>query len=269
MKPARPLALLGAVAALTAVVATPAGAAGEIHRATAKKPTVVLVHGSFADASTWNSVTQLLQKDGYTVVATANPLRGPVSDGAYTSSILKSIKGPIVLVGHSYGGAVITNAAARNPQVKSLVYVSAFMPDKGETLGELVTRFPGSELDAALKSVSFQNADGTKGTELYLRPDRFAGIVAPDFPAQDLAVGAASQRPIVASAFTEKATVAAWRTIPSWVLVSRQDKAIPAALQRFEAKRAHSHTVEIDSNHVSPLSHPDAVTDLILDAAGA
>ncbi|MFE7772450.1 alpha/beta fold hydrolase [Streptomyces sp. NPDC057445] len=231
------------------------------------KPTVVLVHGAFADASSWNGVVERLQQDGYTVVATANPLRGLANDSAYTASVLKSIKGPIVLVGHSYGGAVISSAAAGNPQVKSLVYINAFMPDKGEVLGRLAARFPGSELDSALKPTPFQGADGAKGTDLYIQPTRFRDVIAADLPAATTKVMAATQRPLNASAFMDTATAAAWRSIPSWALVSSRDKAIAPDLERFEAKRARSHTVEVESSHVAMISHPDAVANLIRAAA--
>lgn len=172
-----------------------------------------------------------------------------------------------MLVGHSYGGAVISTAAAGNAQVKSLVFVNAFMPDKGEALGALGDRFPGSELAAALKPVPFRNADGTSGTDLYLRAAKFHQAFAADLPAAVAAVMAATQRPIVASAFMDKAAEAAWKTIPSWALVSTRDKAISPALERFEAQRAHAQTVEVDSSHVALVSHPDAVTDLIRQAA--
>lgn len=259
-------------AALTAtVLAGAAGAAGSAAADTGTtvvtKPTVVLVHGAFADASSWNAVVERLQRDGYSVVAPANPLRGLAGDSAYIAGFLKSIKGPIVLVGHSYGGAVISTAAAGNSQVKSLVFVNAFMPDKGETLGALGDRFPGSELAGALKPVPFRNADGTNGTDLYLQAAKFHQAFAADLPGAVSAVVAAAQRPIAASAFMDKAAEAAWKTIPSWALVSTRDKAISPALERFEARRAHAQTVEVDASHVALVSHPDAVTDLIRQAA--
>ncbi|MFF7205158.1 alpha/beta fold hydrolase [Streptomyces sp. NPDC008141] len=245
----------------------PAGTTGGDTDAGAR-PTVVLVHGAFADASGWNGVIERLQADGYTVLAPPNPLRGLTSDSTYIASVLKNIKGPIVLAGHSYGGAVISSAAAGNPNVKSLVYVSAFMPDKGEVLGQLAAKFPGSELNPALSPTPFETASG-KGTDLYIQPAKFHDTFAADLPAKTTAVMAAAQRPIAASAFTDKAPAAAWRTIPSWALVAKQDKSIAPDLERWEAERAGSHTVEIDSSHVAMISHPDAVTDLIRDAAGS
>lgn len=231
------------------------------------KPTIVLVHGAFVDASSWNAVVGRLQADGYRVIAPANPLRGLPTDSAYIASVLRSVKGPIVLVGQSYGGAVISEAATGNSNVKALVYVSAFMPDKGEALGQLAAKFPGSELNPALVQVPFKNADGSTGTDLYVAPDKFRAVAAADLPETATSVAAAAQRPISATAFTDKATSAAWRTIPSWAAVATNDKAIAPDLERFEAKRAGSHTVEIDSSHSVMISHPDAITDLIRDAA--
>ena len=236
-------------------------------RSAAGKPTVVIVHGAFADASSWSGVVGRLQSDGYRVIAAANPLRGLPTDSAYIAGLLRSVKGPVVLVGHSYGGAVITEAATGNPNVKALVYVAAFMPDKGEVLGQLAARFPGSDLDPALVKVPFKNADGTTGTDLYISPDRFRAVAAEDLPPAAAAVAAATQRPLAASSFTDRATSAAWRTIPSWVAVAIHDKAIPPGLERFQAKRAGSHTIEIDGSHVVMISHPGPIADLIRDAA--
>nr|WP_051813771.1 alpha/beta hydrolase [Kitasatospora sp. MBT63] len=257
------LAATALTAALTA--ATPAGAADR--HPDGPKPTVVLVHGAFADASGWNGVVERLQCAGYRVVAPANPLRGLAQDSTYIASVLASIEGPIVLAGHSYGGAVISTAAAGNPEVKALVYISALVPDTGEVIGELAARFPDTELGPALQPVPFTNADGTSGTDLYVKPDKFRQVFAADLPENTTSVMAATQRPISASAFADTATAAAWHTIPSWALVARQDKALGAQLERFEAERAHSTTVEIDASHVAMVSHPEAVTDLILAAA--
>lgn len=231
------------------------------------KPTVVLVHGAFADASSWNGVIARLERRGYTVVAPANPLRSLSNDSTYIASVLDSIKGPIVLVGHSYGGAVISSAAAGNPRVKSLVYVSALMPDKGESGDALSARF-ASPLATATRSVPYR-AGGVSGTDLYIRPDKLHEVFAADLPQSMTKLMAATQRPAAATAFSEKAKVAAWRSIPSWALVAKQDKSINPDLERFEARRAGSHTVEIDSSHVAMISHPDAVTDLVLQAAVA
>ncbi|MFE2599684.1 alpha/beta fold hydrolase [Streptomyces sp. NPDC059396] len=259
-------------AALTATaLAGTAPAAGALpaaaHRGSTDKPTIVLVHGAFADASSWREVVPRLQNDGYRVMAPANPLRGLHGDAAYIASVLRSIKGPIVLVGHSYAGAVISGAAVGNAQVKALVYINALMPDKGEVLSVLSAKFPGSELTPALKSVPFTLPDGSTATDLYIKADRFRPVFAASLPAATTAVLAASQRPIAAQAFADTAGPAAWRTIPSWAMVSTADKTISPELERFEAERAHSHTVEIDAPHLAMLTHPKAVTDLILAAA--
>ncbi|WP_406447450.1 alpha/beta hydrolase [Streptomyces sp. NBC_00876] len=261
--------------ALTAVVyagAAPAAADGAAPATqaadTGARPTVVLVHGAFADASSWNGVAERLQSRGYTVVAPANPLRGLAGDAAGTADVLKRITGPVVLVGHGYGGAVISGAAAGNPQVKALVYISALMPDKGEALGPLSSRFPGGELGTALRRTPVRNADGTRGTDLYVQDARFHDIVAADRPRVSAAVMASSQRPISASVFEDRATAAAWRTIPSWALVATRDKVIAPQLERFQAARAHSHTIEVNSSHVAMVSRPAVVTALVLAAAG-
>ncbi|MGW8886302.1 alpha/beta fold hydrolase [Streptomyces sp. NPDC055749] len=209
-----------------------------------------------------------LQKDGYPVVAPANPLRGLSTDAAYIASFLKSVEGPIVLVGHSYGGAVITNAAADSPNVKALVYVAAFVPDKGEVLAELIQKYPGSEIGAALAPVPYSDGDGTTGEDLYLRPDRFHDVFAADVPRRITRVMAAGQRPFSTKAFTDTTMAAAWRTVPSWGVVATGDKAIPPALQRFEYRRAHSRIAEVrGASHAVMVSRPGAVTDLIEDAA--
>ncbi|MFJ6216988.1 alpha/beta fold hydrolase [Streptomyces sp. NPDC092296] len=261
---------LAAVLAATALAAAPSASADPAAsdaRGAAARPTVVLVHGAFADGSSWAGVVQRLQRDGYRVIAPANPLRGLPGDSAYIASVLRSIPGPIVLVGHSYGGAVISNAAFGNAHVKALVYIAALVPDQGETLSVLSARFPGSALNAALKSVPFTKPDGTTGTDLYIKPDRFRAVFAASLPPVSTAVLAATQRPINAAAFADKAGPAAWKTIPSWALVATRDRAIAPALERFEAGRAHSHTIEVDSPHLAMVAHPEAVTTLILDAA--
>ena len=211
-----------------------------------------------------------MQKDGYLVIAPANPLRGLPTDVPYLSSVLKSVKGPIVLVGHSYGGAVITNAAAGNPNVKALVYVAAFVPDVGEQVGQLLQKYPGSEIQAALNQVPFTNPDGTTGTDLYLQADRLRAVFAADLPKKETRLMAAEQRPFSASSLTDVTTAAAWHTIPSWGVVAGADKSIPPALERFEYQRAHSHVVEVPgASHVVMISHPDVVEHLIEQAADA
>ncbi|MEU4096471.1 alpha/beta hydrolase [Streptomyces sp. NPDC026673] len=255
----------GCALALCAVAAAPAAADGGT---TGTKPTVVLIHGAFADASSWNGVIERLERRGYSVIAPANPLRGLYSDSTYIASVLESIKGPVVLAGHSYGGAVISSAAAGNPRVKSLVYISALMPDVGESGMSLSARFP-SALGTATRSVPYRAGGGVSGTDLYLKSDKVHPVFAGCLSESQANLLGVTQRPAATTAFSEKAKVAAWKTIPSWALVGRQDMTISPDQERFEAERAHSHTVEIDSCHVSLIAHPDAVTDLILQAATA
>ncbi|MET8627865.1 alpha/beta hydrolase [Kitasatospora sp. NPDC004669] len=254
------VALLGPTAQAAPALTHPGGKA---------KPTIVLVHGAWGDASGWSKVTERLQHDGYTVIAPADPLRGLAQESTYLHSLLKTIEGPVVLVGHSYGGAVISQAAVGDPQVKALVYISAFVPDQGETLGALAGEFPGSQLQPALRPVPFANADGTGGADLYVNPADFRAVLAADVPAEQTVVMATGQRPIDAAVFGQAPTAVAWHTVPSWALVATEDKALPPALERFEARRAHSHTVEVDSSHFAMVSHPEQVTDLIEDAAHA
>lgn len=261
----RHLAAAGcAVAALGALTTAPAAAEGG---GSGVKPTIVLVHGAFADGSSWNGVIERLERRGYTVMAPANPLRGLYSDSAYIASVLRSVKGPIVLAGHSYGGAVISTAAAGDPQVKSLVYIDALMPDVGESGMSLSARFP-SALATATRSVPYRTGD-TSGTDLYLKRDKVHPVFANCLSEAQANLLAVTQRPAATTAFSEKARVAAWKDIPSWALVGRQDMTISPEQERFQAERAHSHTEEIDSCHVSLIADPDAVADLILQGATA
>ena len=229
------------------------------------KPTIVLVHGAWADASGWDDVAQSLQRDGYTVIAPANPLRGLPLDAAYLSSILDTISGPIVLVSHSYGGSVATNAATGRPNIKALVYVAAFAPDLGESLGSLGAMNPGSELGPA--TLLFR--PHPTGLDAYIAPGSFRSVFAGDIAAKTSEVMAAGQRPIDAAALGQPSGVPAWQTVPSWYLVATQDHAIPPATQRFMAQRAGATTVEMASSHAAMVSKPTAVIDLILDAVHA
>ncbi|MEV4558156.1 alpha/beta hydrolase [Kitasatospora sp. NPDC049285] len=235
----------------------------------APKPTVVLEHGAFADASSWDGVIAALRRDGYPVVAAADPLRGPASDAAALRSLLAHLKGPVVLVGHSYGGSVISAAAVGEPRVRALVYVAAFLPAPGESALQLTGRFPGSTLSGTLDPVPFTAADGTTGTDLYIRQDAFRAQFAADVPADRAALAAATQRPIAQAALTEPATAAAWQTVPSWDVVTTEDLNIPAAAQRFMAERAHAHTTEVAASHSVAVSHPDLVAGVIEKAARA
>jgi pimeloyl-ACP methyl ester carboxylesterase len=227
---------------------------------------VVLVHGAWADGSGWDGVIRRLQSDGYVVVAPANPLRSLSADSAYIASVLRSISGPIVLVGHSYGGAVITNAANGNPNVKALVFIDAFVPDQGESVLQLAGMNPGSELPTAISEVPYTDG-ATTGTDVYIKTASFRAAFAADVPPRKADLMAVTQRPVAFAALTEPSGAPAWKQIPSWYLVGLNDKAIPPATQEFMAKRADSHTVKINSSHASLVSHPDGVTNLILAAA--
>ena len=235
----------------------------------AATPTVVLVHGAFAESASWNGVVADLHGRGYTAIAVANPLRGLRQDAAYLRSVLDSLSGPVVVAGHSYGGSVMNEAADGAAGVKALVYVASFNLEVGESTGELAAKFPGGELGPALDSVPFPLPDGETGTDLYIQQDRFREVFAADVAPDVARLMAATQRPIAASALEDIATRAAWKTIPSWTLVTRQDLAIPAESMRFMANRAGSTTVEIDASHAVTVSQPGAVADLIDDAARA
>ncbi len=251
-----------ALACVGVVAVTPADAAPA--RPAAPKPTVVFVHGAFADSSGWDGVMQRLRKDGYPVRAASNPLRGLAGDAAYVADFLHSISGPVILVGHSYGGAVITSAAAGVSNVKALVYVAAFAPEAGEALGALSGRPVGHPVPPLpFKQVAFTESDGSTGTDLYLDPAQFRATFAADVEPVTAADMAATQRPVNAAAFGSTSGQPAWKSIPSWYLVATRDRALAPDLERFMAARAGSHTVEVDSSHAAMVSHPAAVTQLI------
>ena len=251
--------VVGVAAVLLPLQIVSAGAAPS----TSPKPTIVLEHGAFADASGWNGVTKRLQHDGYTVIAPANPERGLDPDSAYLSSILDTVQGPIVLVGHSYGGAVITNAANGHANVKALVFIAAFAPDTGETVGGLAALNPGSGLTPA--NLVVRPYPG--GADGYIKPSVFHQVFAADLSAETAAIMAASQRPADLGVLGEQSGTPAWKTIPSWYMVASNDMTIPPATERFMAHRANATTVEVASSHVAMVSHPDAVEDLIVTAA--
>ncbi|MGY1688111.1 alpha/beta fold hydrolase [Geodermatophilus sp. SYSU D00867] len=232
-------------------------------------PTVVLVHGAFADSSSWNGVIARLRRDGHPVIGVANPLRSLHGDAALLRDVLESVDGPVVLAGHSYGGSVVSEAAAGLPQVRALVFVASFLLDEGESTGELTGRFPGNELGSALRPVPVQGPDGQTVDDLYIEQERFRPVFAADVPADVAELMAVTQRPITGDALADKATKAAWRTVPSWTLVTLQDLAVPAGAQRFMAERANSHTVEVDASHAVTVSRPDVVARLIEEAARA
>ncbi|WP_318219051.1 alpha/beta hydrolase [Streptomyces sp. SCL15-6] len=239
------------------------------------RPTVVLVHGAWSDSSSWQGVAKRLQNDGYPVVAPAVPLRGLSSDAAYLTDYLKTINGPIVLVGHSYGGSVITQAATGNSHVTALVYAAAFAPDKGETASGLTAKFPGSHISddanasipTALNPVPFTE-NGTTNVDLYIKSDKFRDVFLSNRrSAREAAVLAATQRPVTPQALGEPTGTPAWKTIPSWYLVAGNDHLIPAATERYMAQRAHAHTSEVNAPHDVLLTNPGTVTHVIEDAA--
>jgi pimeloyl-ACP methyl ester carboxylesterase len=233
------------------------------------RPTIVLEHGDWADGSSWNSVIKRLQRKGFTVVAPPNLLRGPVTDAPYLASYLKSIPGPIVLVAHSYGGFVATNAATGNGSIKALVYIDAFAPDEGETAGELVAR-GGSCVGSAFNVVPY---DG--GVDLYLPWEAsasypgFSECFANGVDRDEAAVLFATQRPAAPAQFSEPSGPPAWKTIPSWSLIGTEDHVIPLALQEEMSSRAGAHITKIEAGHLSLITHPGDVTKVILAAVDA
>ncbi|MEU6457047.1 alpha/beta hydrolase [Streptomyces sp. NPDC047065] len=235
----------------------------------AQKPTVVLVHGAFADSSSWNGVVEELRSHGHTVVAAANPLRGLTVDAEYVRQLLVSIDGPVVLAGHSYGGAVITNAARGLDHVKALVYVAAFVPDEGESALALAGMFPGSTLGEALRSVPVTLPDGSGVADLYIQADKFHQQFAADVPEGTAATMAAIQRPVTDAALGEKSGAPAWRDVPSWVLVATEDRNIPPQAQAFMAERAEATLVSVAASHAVGVSRPRDVARLIGEAVRA
>lgn len=252
----------------TAAVPASAAVANATTTAAAPKPTVILVHGAFADATSWNGVAAKLRADGYTVIGAANPLRTVKGDAAVVSNIVKSVSGPVVLVGHSYGGAVISAAANGNANVKGLVYVAAFAPEQGETALELSGRYPGGTLGGAL-AAPVALPDG--GKDLYIQQAKFHQQFAADVPKAEAELMAVAQRPIAEAALTEAAGAPAWKNVPSYFIYGTADKNIPAAALGFMADRAQSRkTVTVPgASHVVMTSHPAAVAKLIEQAATA
>ena len=235
------------------------------------KPSVVLIHGAWADGSSWSRVVSLLQTQGYTVYVPANPLRGLTSDSAYIASFLQTISGPVILVGHSYGGAVITNAATGNPNVKALVYIDAFAPDQGESLASLssVPPPPGQSPSCVSGDPTqvFNFVPLTGGdVDLYVKPSLFPSCFANDLPAKEGAVLASTQRPFALSALPQTSGVPAWKTIPSFYLVGTIDNVIPPFAQLFMAQRADANVVQLRGSHLVMISHPNAAVGLIDEA---
>lgn len=230
------------------------------------KPTIVLVHGAFADSSSWNRVIPILQQDGYTVVAAPNPLRGVRADADVVADVVKSIDGPVVLVGHSYGGSVISEAAEGLTNVKGLVYVAAFAPDTGETAIGLTGRFPGSTLGPALAPPVGLTAGGN---DLYILQALFHDQFAADVPAPEARLMAAGQRPVAEAALSEASTAPAWKHLPSWFVYGDGDRNIPPIAMGFMAERAKSRQTVVvkGASHVVMVSHAPEVARLIERAA--
>ena len=232
--------------------------------------TVVLVHGAFADASSWTGVIERLQKKGVQVTAPANPLRGIAIDSAYLASFLNQISGPVLTVGHSYGGAVITNAATKASNVVGLVYVAAFAPDEGERLGEVESTSKDSVLNAALVPLHYPTGQGGQtAVEFAINPARVHEVFASDLSAEQAALIAATQRPVSELAFSEPCGAPAWKTLPSWAVVATGDKAAGSDVVRSMAKRAGATITEVEGSHVIMISQPQVVTDVILAAVAA
>jgi pimeloyl-ACP methyl ester carboxylesterase len=235
----------------------------------ADRATVVLVHGAFADASSWNGVIERLLAKGVRVMAPANPLRGIAADSAYLGGVLAQIEGPVLAVGHSYGGAVITNAATDAENVVGLVYVAAFAPDEGETLGAAEAGSKDSVLNSALVPRTYPAADGGTATEFYIDPAKARDAFAGDLSDQQAALIAATQRPVADAAFGEPNGPPAWKHLPSWAVVAASDKAAGTDVVRSMAERAGAKITEVEGSHVIMVSQPDAVTNVILEALAA
>jgi pimeloyl-ACP methyl ester carboxylesterase len=272
----RIVSLIAAAAAVAAAL-SPSAEAQATHAAaltaagTGPKPTIVLVHGAWADASSWTPVIECLQKAGYTVDAPPNPLQGLTYDSKYMASYLKQVKGPVILVGHSYGGAVITDAAAGDANVKALVYIAGWAPAKGETLLSLIESKLGKEIPPLpLTSTPYPEQGGGMGIDLTIKPAHYpSAFLDNELPVYEEDALAAGQRPLSRNALIEASGPPAWQTIPSWYMVANQDRAIAPNLERFMAARMHAHTVDVNGPHLLMLTDPGAVTSLIEEAATA
>jgi pimeloyl-ACP methyl ester carboxylesterase len=245
-------------------------ATAEPAQRTDAKPTIVLVHGAFADGSSWNRVIERLQHQGYSVIAPAVPLRGLAADSAYLASVVNQLDGPVLLVGHSYAGALITNAATDAANVVGLVFVAAFAPDTDERLGDVAATSKDSLLGTAQVQRAYPTGPGGEtAPEFLVDPARFREVFAADLPAEQAAVLAATQRPVAAAAFSDVSGPPAWKALPSWAVVATADKAAGSDVVRSMAQRAGAEIVEVDASHVVMVSQPQAVTELILKALHA
>jgi pimeloyl-ACP methyl ester carboxylesterase len=232
-----------------------------------QSPSVVLVHGAFAESSSWTGVIQRLQARGVQVTAAANPLRGIAHDSAYVASIIQQIPGPVIAVGHSYGGAVISNAASIAKNVVGLVFVAAFAPDEGERLGDIASGSKDSVLGTALIPHQYPTADGAgTAVEFTLDPTKIHDAFAADLPAELVPVVAATQRPAAELAFSEPNGRPAWKELPSWAVIPTSDKAAGTDVLRRMAQRARSRVTEVDGSHVIMISQPELVANVILSA---
>ena len=265
--------VLGLSAFALSLPATSASAQSKRLADSGPKPTVVLVHGAWADSLSWSGVIRRLQRDGYSVIAAPNPLSGLQQDSEALSDLLGTIEGPIVLVGHSYGGAVMTNAAYGNSNVKALVDVDGFLPAQGESVFQLTGAQPGSCLTAEPQSDIFNAvpapAEPAGDDNLYVKSSVFESCFANDLSPSQAALAEAAQRPLLASAGTDVSGPPAWKTIPTWDVVGTIDKVIPLAEQMFMAHRANAHITEVRAGHLSMVSQPGVVTSVIEQAAQA
>jgi pimeloyl-ACP methyl ester carboxylesterase len=234
------------------------------------RPTVVLVHGAFADGSSWNEVIKRLQAEGVQVTAPANPLRGISIDSAHINSFLDQIPGPVIAVAHSYGGAVITNSATNANNVVGLVYVAAFAPDEGETLGAIASNSKDSVVSPTLIPLQYPTGDGQEtAAEFTIDPEKFHEVFAFDLSVEQSALMAATQRPLSELAFSEPTGVPAWKNLPSWAVVSTGDKVVGTDVVRSMAERAGATITEVEGSHVIMMSQPQVVAEAILTALAA
>jgi pimeloyl-ACP methyl ester carboxylesterase len=235
----------------------------------AATPTIVLVHGAVEDSSLWtHGVVQGLQREGFPIRVFSNPLRGLAVDTAYLRTLLGTIEGPVILVSHAYGGAVITQAGD-DPKVKGLVYAGSPMPGVGESTNDCLERFPGGDFASSVDLTEYTLPDGTRGTYALVQADRYGYLLAADVPEDVLALMIATQRPVDVLALSERLTSAAWMTKPSWQIRPLLDPVIPQEEFKFEADRANSTVIELNSSHAIPVTYPDVVVDVIKQAAQA
>lgn len=231
------------------------------------KPAIVLVHGAVEDSSLWtHGVIQGIQREGYSIKVFSNPLRGVAHDAAYLRSLLDTIDGPVLLVSHAYGGAVISQAGD-HPKVKGLIYAGSPMPAAGESTNDCLERFPGGDFATSVDPIPYTLPDGTGGTDLVVKADRYGYLLAADVPEDKLALMIATQRPIAATALSEVLTSAAWTNKPSWQIRPLLDPVIPQEEFKFEAERANAQVIEVNSSHAIPVTFPDVVVDVINQAA--